>query len=97
MGAQVRAQRRDGNEPELITAARKLGWYLTALHTPCDYLGLYRGLWRTIEVKEKTGKLTKAQKVWHSEVHARGGDVLIWRTLEDVLACTDGVDNWRGR
>ena len=100
------ANRRDKNENELFTAARDLGWLITALDTPCDGIGLYKGVWHLIEIKGAAGPrgglkgrlLTDAQQDFHKEVERRGGSILVWRTIEDVVESSDGAQNmvdWR--
>lgn len=89
------AARRDANDFDLVAAARKLGWWLTPLDTPCDYLGWHAQLgWRPIEIKLPAGprgghshsKLTKAQVAFHAEAHRRNAQVLVWRTVDDIIA-----------
>ena len=50
------AKRRDANDLELKACADKLGWFLTALDYPCDYLGLFmeHGIarWYPIEIRK---------------------------------------------
>ena len=92
------AKRRDANDLDLKEAAERLGWFLTALDVPCDYLGLFRGKWQPIEIKRPAGpkggltgrKLTSSQKSWHAAVAARGGKVLIWRSVADVVRDSSG-------
>jgi hypothetical protein len=87
------AKRRDANDLEIKRLAERLGWFLTALDVPCDYLGLFRGRWQPIEIKRPAGprggltdrKLTSSQKSWHAAVATRGAKVLVWRTVEDVV------------
>jgi len=79
------AARRDANEPQLVTFARALGWWLTKLDEPCDWLGCRRGVWYPIEVKTEDGELTAKQQIFHREAFKRGARVLIWKSTDDVL------------
>ena len=91
------SKRRDANDLTLAKLAEQLGWFLTPLDTPCDYLGLFQESWYTIEIKLPKGPrggvkgraLTPAQKQWHEQVRIHNGSVLIWRTLEDVVKDTE--------
>ena len=80
-----RAAKRDANEPELIKQARRLGWWLTRLDTPVDWLGFWRGRWYPVECKSSKGKLTPAQKSFTLNAAWYEAPVLIWRTMDDVL------------
>jgi hypothetical protein len=78
-------------EPGLLSLARPLGWEFWKLNEPCDWLGLFRGQWYTIEVKNPEceghrDEFTVKQILFHKEVKQRGGRVLIWRRHEDILA-----------
>jgi len=84
------AARRDNNEPEVIAFAKLIGWRLWSLGKPCDWLGLRRGAWHTIEVKNPNqeghaDEYTPDQRKFMAEVAACGGRVLVWRTKEDVM------------
>ncbi len=55
-----------------------------------DWLGLRRGRWEIIEIKNpiKEGhadEYTAKQKIFHTDVKNMGGRILIWRTDADVL------------
>ena len=80
-----RAAKRDANEPELIKQARQVGWFLTRLDTPVDWLGCWRGKWYPIEIKAKKGDLTKAQFLFIASARWYQAPVLVWRDIEDVL------------
>lgn len=84
------AARRDANEPEVISFAGKLGWRFWKLDTPCDWLGLRRGQWFAIEIKDAareghSDEFTMDQKKFMAEVAACGGRVLVWRSKDDVM------------
>ena len=91
------AQRRDNNEPELIRLAKRLGWRCWQVQVPrnaddlaCDWIGLRRGVWRTIEIKNPdcqghADEYTALERMFIAEAHKYGGEVLIWRTVEDVM------------
>jgi hypothetical protein len=84
------AARRDAVEPEVIAFAKNLGWRFWQLGKPCDWLGLRRGVWHAIEVKNQNqqghaDEYTPDQKKFMTEVAACGGRVLVWRTRDCVL------------
>lgn len=90
MGMPKYAARRDVVEPELVKYARQFGWRLWKLDQPCDWLGLRRGVYYPIEIKDpaKQGhadEFTMDQKKFMAEVFAVGGRILVWRTKEDVM------------
>jgi hypothetical protein len=85
------AARRDAVEPELVTFARRIGWELWKLDKPCDWLGLRRGVWFPIEIKDPgvrnhADAFTVSQRLFLADVAARGGRVLVWYSKEDVMA-----------
>lgn len=85
------AARRDSNEQALISLAERLGWWLTKLDTPCDFLGCRRGVWFPIEIKRPerenhADEFTPQQKIFHVDAFRRGARVLVWRTESDVMA-----------
>ena len=90
-----RAARRDANEAIIVYSARNLGWYMRQIGEPVDFIGCLRGAWYPIEIKDpvnskKKGKgkeLTKQQREFVDEAP---GNVLIWRTTDDVVRAT----NW---
>lgn len=84
------AARRDNNESPLVLLAQRLGWWLTKLNEPCDWLGWRRGQWHAIEIKNPdceghADEFTAKQLQFHVEAAKRGAQVLIWRTDDDVL------------
>ena len=84
------AARRDANEPDLITVAEQLGWRLWKMHKPADWLGLRRGVWFVVEIKNPdcqghADEYTTQQKIFHRDVTNCGGKVLVWRTEADLL------------
>ena len=85
MGLNRFAKRRDANEKPLLAAAKQLGAKLWPLDTPCDHLMLWRTRWYPVEIKVKTGRLTENQEEFHEEADAAGGEILLWRTIEDVV------------
>jgi hypothetical protein len=85
-----RAARRDSNESELIELARDLHWFLWELDEPCDWLGLYRGRFYAIEIKNPdceghADEFTAEQLIFHRNVKNAGGEVLVWRREDDVF------------
>lgn len=90
-----RAARKDANDPELKTFAERLGWRLFEIRTPCDYIGLRRGVWHTIEIKNPdceghADEFTDDEKRFIATVAQAGGTVLLWRTKQDVTRDSDG-------
>lgn len=91
MGLNRYAARRDGNDnDELRTFAERLGWRLWSLKEPCDYLGLRRGRWYTIEIKNPhceghADEFTYDERKFMAEVAACGGSILLWRTKDDII------------
>jgi hypothetical protein len=82
----MRNPKRDKNENELVSAARKMGWKLWKMEkAPCDWLGLYRSNWYPVEIKMPKGELTEIQKDLMREAVWENAKFLVWRTLEDVL------------
>lgn len=85
MGMPKYAARRDGNEQKLVKFAERLGWWLTKLDEPCDWLGCRRGVWFPIEIKSEDGTLTAKQQIWHRDAFNRSAPILVWRSTDDVL------------
>jgi hypothetical protein len=79
------AAKRDQNEPELVLAAERLGAKVWRLSTPCDLLVLFGGQWFPVEIKSTDGRLTKPQREFVTEADLRAGQVLVWRTIQDVI------------
>ena len=81
------AARRDANEPALKAAAEKLGWWLTPIDEPVDFIGMFRscGIFKMIEIKTPKGQFRPNQKAFMSEAAIRGCPVLVWRTLDDIV------------
>jgi hypothetical protein len=85
------AARRDANDLEIASEAIKMGWWLTMIRTPADYLGFLRGRWFPIEIKTAAGTYTRAQKLFQDEAQYRGAKVLTWRNLHDMCEDTRQV------
>jgi len=84
------AARRDKNELPLVRIAIQLHWRLWKLDQPCDWLGLRRGQFFAIEIKNPdceghADEYTPQQKLFHADVKNCGGRVLVWRTELDVI------------
>lgn len=79
------ACRRDSNEPDLVSSARQIGVLLWQLKKPCDWLSLIHGRFYPVEIKSASGKLTEGQARFRKEVQEGNGELLIWRTFDDVL------------
>lgn len=89
------AARRDANDNELKVFAERLGWRLWQLAKPCDYLGLRRGQWFAIEIKNPdceghADEFTNDEKKFIAEVAQVGGRVMLWRTKDDVIRDSNG-------
>lgn len=84
------AARRDNNDPELVTFARRIGWELFPVKEYCDYFGLRRGVWYAVEIKNPdceghADEFTRDERNFMAKVAACGGRILLWRTKDDVL------------
>ena len=81
------ATRRDANEATILYCARNLGWVMVNIEKPVDFIGCLRGEVHLIEIKTAKGTLTRAQEKF---IELWPGNVLIWRTTDDVVRAT----NW---
>jgi len=82
--------KRDNNEGPLIELASRLGWTFWQMIEPADWIALRRGVWYIVEIKNPdceghADEFTPQQKIFHTDVKARGGKVLIWRRDSDVI------------
>ena len=82
---------RDLNDLSLANAAKKMGWFLCHVDTPCDYFGALMARpelgFYAIEIKNgELGRLTPRQEFFHLECTRMRLPHLIWRSLEDVIA-----------
>jgi hypothetical protein len=57
-----------------------------------DITAIYRGVYVGLEVKTKTGRLTKDQKVMHARMNKNGVQVFIVRSVDDVKEALAKVD-----
>lgn len=80
------ACRRDANEKPIVDAARKLGVKLWELKEPADWLALISGRWYPCEIKTEKGKRTKKQNEFHADAMDAGGEILLWRSVDDMVA-----------
>lgn len=85
MGLNRYAQRRDANEPQLVTIARQLGAQLEKAG-PLDFWCGWRGKWFPVEIKTPTGKYTPEQVLFMARCTEHQNPHVTWRTAEDVLA-----------
>jgi len=76
-----RAARRDGNEPELVAAARRIGLKVFYTSELGDLLVQFGGITELWEVKTATGKLTKTQL----RRRQAGLSARLVRSVDDVL------------
>lgn len=83
---------RDANQAQLVADLRALGYYVEDISTTCAWADILvwgydwnaeRRLWRAMEVKTPTGKLTTAEQAMQDEW---SGAVDVVRTVEEVLA-----------
>jgi hypothetical protein len=78
--------RRDGNESDLLKAARLIGamWEEAG---PLDGWVFWRGLWVPVENKNPQGRnrYTDAQILFLARCKERGAPVWTWRCVEDVF------------
>ncbi|KKM26436.1 hypothetical protein LCGC14_1584840 [marine sediment metagenome] len=87
-----RAARRDKNEAEIIEALRRHGYSVDQVDsdgTP-DLLVGFAGINLLMEVKSKSGKLTKPQVKWHEHW---GGQKAIIRSVDEALNVAEGYFN----
>ena len=77
--------RRDDNEPEIVTALETCGARVVRLSVPGgpDLLVGFRGATFLVEVKGPKGKLTDRQVKWITDW--RGGPVHVVRSIDDAL------------
>jgi hypothetical protein len=85
---------RDANETAIVKTLERLGghWYQAP---PLDGWVLWRGLWKPAEIKmpEREGlkyEYTASQQRFLRFAAARGGEVLVLRTDDDVIAALAG-------
>lgn len=83
------ARKSDKNQPGLVKLWQQHGklWVSTDKQgggAPDGFL-LHRGLWLAIEIKSRTGTLTKPQQDLHAQIADKGGIVYIIRTEQDAL------------
>lgn len=90
MSLHRRAAKRDANEPEIIQALQAAGakvWPVSGEGIP-DLLVAYQGRFLLMEVKTKTGKLTRAQIAFCGQVE--NYPVHVVRTPEQAVAALCG-------
>jgi len=74
--------RRDANESEIINAFKKFGASVEKIDTPCDLLVGFNHCNYLIEIKTKSGKLTKKQREF---IENWRGSYEIIRSIDDVI------------
>jgi hypothetical protein len=79
----------------IMSAVKKaVGHYKCASESGIpDITCIYRGVYVGLEVKTKTGRLTKDQKVMHDRMHKNGVKVVIVRSVNDVKVVLADVDH----
>lgn len=85
------AARRDAVERDIAAEAVKLGVRMWQLKTPVDWLVLIGGRWFPAEIKDpgKEGQkdeFTPQQQIFLTDAANARGEVLIWRTVADMIA-----------
>lgn len=93
----MRASKTDCNQRGIVDTFRKAEAFVQDLHGVAhgcpDLLICHRGRWWPVEIKDKRGKLTPDQVLWHRQAHEIGhGAVPIIRScLEAVKFLNDPV------
>lgn len=85
------ARRRDSNEPELISIARKLGAHCERADKPLDWWIGWQGKWfpteiKTGEHKGQKGEFKPDQLRFMDDCKTHRLPVWVWRIDTDVLA-----------
>lgn len=83
---------RDGNEPDLLAVFARVGGSWTEAG-PLDGWAAFRGEWFPVEIKNPKGKnrLRPSQVKFIAECRANNAPVWIWRTEDDIYACTGAM------
>lgn len=83
-----RAARRDGNEEDLIAVAVKLGAHVVKAGPLDLWVGVPRiSGWRPVEIKNKGGQYTLAQREFFFFCSMNGLPYWTWESREDVIRC----------
>lgn len=83
----------DKNQPEIVIALRRLGWYVMHTHAvkkACDLMVLKKGRVVAIEIKDgakvaSKRKLTRGEKDFKLLWELAGGEWALIESVEDVL------------
>lgn len=75
--------KRDANEPDLLTVARRLGAQFEKVG-PLDWWCGFRGRWVPLEIKTDDGTYTPKQVNFIARCQQYGLPVWTWRTEADV-------------
>lgn len=80
------AAKRDGNEFDLVTAARQIGVHMVKA-PPLDWWACFRGRWVPVEIKNPDGRnrYTDEQKLFLLHCRERQAPVWTWRTVDDIV------------
>lgn len=89
MGLRRFANKRDANEPEIVSALETLGCVVRRMDTPCDLLIKVPGVRSPVlaEVKMPKGVITKDQQ----DFMAAGFEVWILRDVQDAITMCNMV------
>lgn len=74
------ANKRDANEAGIIAAFEAIGCMVYRLDKPCDLLVLHHGNVLLVEVKTRTGKLTRDQQLF-----AQYWPIHVIRSVDDAI------------
>lgn len=77
------AAKRDANEHELVTHARRLGVLFEKIG-PLDWWVGWRGRWVPLEIKTEEGTYTEKQILFLARCRERQLPVWTWRTENDI-------------
>ncbi len=82
----TRYNKRDGNEGEIIEALKRMG-IRHLMYGPLDLWCHFPGEgWTPVEIKTKTGVLTKGQELFIAECTAQNRPVLVLRSGDEAVA-----------
>lgn len=86
------AKKVDANKADLLAVFERVGgaWFEGG---PLDGWAAFRGEWFPVEIKNPKGKnrLQPSQVKFIAECRANNAPVWIWRTEDDIYACTGAM------
>jgi hypothetical protein len=91
------AKKRDTVETDIVAMARGLGARVWRLDRPVDLLLMFCGRWHLAECKTGTKKLNAEQLEFYRCVQEAGGQVFLWKSVDDVARDLNSVRarSWR--